>query len=172
MSNESNKADNRNFARAVVRRIPAEQLLDCICTVTEAREKFQGLPLGARAIHIADGNASTYFLTTFGRAKRETVSASEATTDPSLSQALHMLNGAAVHGKIAQGGAVKKLLAQEGMTPEKALEALFFRCLTRKPTPDETGRLIAIVNAAPNPQTGLEDVFWAMLNSREFLFNH
>jgi len=169
--NESNADDERNFAHATVRRIPAEQLLDCICLLTETKEKFRGLPLGSRAVQIADGNTSTYFLTTFGRAKRETVCDCEATTDPSLSQALHMLNGATVHGKISQGGVVKKLLDQ-GMPPAKVIESLYIRCLCRKPTASETERLTAVVTEAENPQAGLEDVFWAVLNSREFLFNH
>jgi len=169
--NPSNETDERNFAHANVRRIPAEMLLDCINQVTETREKFQGLPLGARAVQIADGQTSNYFLTTFGRAKRETVCACEANTDPSLSQALHMLNGEAVHGKIAQGGAVKKLLDQ-GKTPEQVIETLFVRCLSRKPTPEEKQKLLAVVTGADNSQAGLEDVFWAVLNSREFLFNH
>lgn len=169
--NESNETDELNFAHASVRRIPAEQLLDCIGQVTETQEKFRGLPLGSRAVQIADGNTSTYFLTTFGRAKRETVCACEATTDPSLSQALHMLNGDAVQGKISRGGIVKKLIDQ-GLTPEKVIEAIYVRCLSRKPTVQEMERLTATAAEAENPQAGLEDVCWAVLNSREFLFNH
>jgi hypothetical protein len=169
--NPSNQADERNFAHANVRRIPAEQLLDCVNQLTETQEKFQGLPLGARAVQIADGQTSTYFLTTFGRAKRETVCACEASTDPSLSQALHLLNGEAIHGKVLQGGGVKKLLDQ-GQTPEQVVEILYIRCLSRRPTPEETQRLTAVVKGAENPQAGLEDIFWAVLNSREFLFNH
>ena len=169
--NPSNETDERNFAHANVRRIPAEMLLDCINQVTETKEKFQGLPLGARAVQIADGQTSNYFLTTFGRAKRETVCACEANSDPSLSQALHMLNGDAVHGKVAQGGVVKKLLDQ-GKTPEQVIENLYVRCLSRKPTPEEQQKLLAVVAGAENPQAGLDDVFWAILNSREFLFNH
>ncbi len=169
--NESNAQDERNFAHANVRRVPAEQLLDCICQVTETQEKFRGLPLGSRAVQIADGTTSTYFLTTFGRAPRETVCACEATTDPSLSQALHMLNGEAVQGKIQQGAVVKKLL-DAGKTPDQAIETLYVRCLTRKPTAEEMEKLMTVVSQAANPQTGLEDVMWAVLNSREFLFNH
>jgi hypothetical protein len=169
--NASNESDERNFAHAVVRRVPAEQMLDCINQVTETKEKFQGLPLGARAVQIADGQTSTYFLTTFGRAKRETVCAAEANTDPSLSQALHMLNGASVHGKVAQGGVVKRLLDQ-GRTPEQVVETLYIRCLSRRPTPEEQQRLKAATAKAASPQAGLEDVFWAVLNAREFLFNH
>ncbi|MCY2990104.1 MAG: DUF1549 domain-containing protein [Planctomycetota bacterium] len=167
----SNEGDERNFAHANVRRIPAEQTLDCISQVTETKEKFRGLPLGARAVQVADGTTSDYFLTTFGRSKRETVCACEATTDPTLSQALNLLNGSTVHGKVSQGGVVKKLL-DAGKTPTQVIETLYMRCLTRKPTAEEINRLLPIVNSAGNPQAGLEDVFWAVLNSREFLFNH
>lgn len=167
----SNEGDERNFAHANVRRIPAEQALDCISQVTQTKEKFRGLPLGSRAVQIADGTTSNYFLSTFGRSKRETVCVCEATTDPSLSQALNLLNGSTVQGKVSQGGVVKQLL-EASRTPPQVLETLYVRCLTRKPTAEEIDRLLPIVNSAENPQAGLEDVFWAVLNSREFLFNH
>ena len=86
-------------------------LLDCLGQVTDTREKFRGLPLGARAVQIADGPTSSYFLTTFGRARRDTVCVAEVSTDPSLSQALHMLNGHTVTGKIAEGGLIGRLLS-------------------------------------------------------------
>ncbi|HZL87922.1 MAG TPA: DUF1549 domain-containing protein [Pirellulaceae bacterium] len=169
--NESNAPDERNFAHGNVRRIPAEQLLDCLCTVTKAPDKFQGLPLGARAVQVADGGTSNYFLTTFGRAPRDTVCACEAKTEPTLSQALHMLNGTTVHNKIQQGGIVKELIAA-GKAPPQVIESLYIRCLSRKPDAGEMERLMAVVTSAENPQAGLEDVFWAILNSREFVFNH
>jgi hypothetical protein len=169
--NASNADDERNFAHGNVRRIPAEQLLDCICVVTDTQEKFRGLPLGARAVQVADGQTSNYFLTTFGRSPRDTVCACEAKTEPNLSQALHLLNGTTVQGKMNQGQLVAKLLKSE-QTPEQIIEQLYIRCLSRKPTAEEQSRLLALVSEAPNPQSGLDDVFWAVLNSREFLFNH
>jgi hypothetical protein len=169
--NESNADDERNFAHAAVRRIPAEMLLDCLSQVTNTKDKFRGLPLGARAVQVADGRTSTYFLNTFGRSARETVCACEATTDPTLSQALHMINGATAQGKIAQGGLVRQWLS-EGKTPEQIIDTIYIRSLTRLPTEEEKSRLLGVVNESGNPQTGLEDVFWAVLNSREFVFNH
>lgn len=169
--NESNKGDTRNYAYAVVRRIPAEMMLDCVSQVTNTKEKFRGLPLGARAVQIADGRTSTYFLDTFGRSARETVCDCEATTDPSLSQALHLLNGSATSGKITQGKVVDELLKDDASI-EKALERLYVRCLSRYPTEMERKELLAAVEQAPSPKEGLEDVFWAVLNSREFVFNH
>ncbi len=169
--NDSNMTDVRNFAHGNVRRIPAEMLLDCISQVTSATDKFQGLPLGARATQIADGRTSNYFLTTFGRSPRETVCAGDAKTDPTLSQALHMINGQTIQGKIAAGGLVRKMLADK-KTPEQIIESLYIRCLSRKPQGEEMQRLMTTVTQAENPQAGLDDVFWAILNSREFLFNH
>jgi Protein of unknown function (DUF1549)/Protein of unknown function (DUF1553) len=169
--NESNMSDEKNFAHGNVRRIPAEMLLDCIAQATSAVDKFPGMPLGSHATQIADGARSTYFLTTFGRAPRDTVCACEAKTDPTLSQALHMLNGSTIHGNITRGGWVRKQLADK-KAPAEIVESIYIRCLCRKPTAEETTHLIEIVTQAETPQAGLEDVFWAVLNSREFLFNH
>jgi hypothetical protein len=169
--NESNMTDERNFAHGNVRRIPAEMLLDCITQATGTQDKFPGLPLGARAVQVANGATSTYFLTTFGRAKRDTVCACEAKTDPTLSQALHMLNGATVQGKIQSGGLVAAAL-KEGLAPPQVIERIYIRTLSRKPQPEEVDRLMAVVGQSQSPQAGLEDVFWAVLNSREFIFNH
>jgi hypothetical protein len=166
-----NEQDLRNYSHATVRRIPAENLLDCISQVTETKEKFRGLPLGARAVQIADGATSNYFLTTFGRSARTTVCADEATTDPSLSQALHLINGGTVSGKINQGG----LLAawkKEGLTPEAIIDRIYLRCLSRKVTEPERARLMQLISESANPDQGMHDVFWAILNSREFIFNH
>ena len=149
----------------------AEVLLDTISQVTGTKNKFRGLPMGARAVQIADGNTSTYFLTTFGRARRESVCSCEVKMEPNLSQALHLLNGETLHSKIQQGKVVEQLLA-ENKTPESIIDDLYLRCLTRKPTDKEKQKLIAIVAEQENSQQTLEDTFWALLNSREFVFNH
>lgn len=166
-----NKDDLRNYSHATVRRVPAESLLDCISQATQTKDKFRGLPLGARAVQIADGSTSTYFLNAFGRSARTTVCACEASTDPSLSQALHLLNGDAVHGKIAQGQLIKQWTDQ-GLNPDQIVEKIYIRCLSRKPNDAERATLSKIITESGNPAVGLEDVFWATLNSREFIFNH
>lgn len=169
--NESNAEDELNFAHSRVRRLKAEIVLDCITQVTETKDKFRGLPLGARAVQIADGRTGTYFLTTFGRSPRDTVCACEATTSPTLSQALHMLNGSTVEGKIRQGGQIAAML-KEGKSPQQAIEAIYVRCLSRKPSDEELKAHLSIVAADKNPEVGLQDIYWAVLNSREFIFNH
>ncbi len=171
MAVNGNETDTRNYSHALVRRIPAESLLDCICLATGAADKFRGLPLGARAVQIADGTTSNYFLTSFGRSPRVTVCDCEATTDPSLSQALHLLNGSSVHSKISQGGLVNRMLNEQKMPVDDIIKALYVRCLSRNPNEAELNDLRATVAASPDPIQGLEDAFWAILNSREFVFN-
>ena len=139
--------------------------------VTNSPDKFRGLPLGSRAVEIADGNTSTYFLDTFGRAKRETVCSCEVRTDPNLSQALHLINGAG-HEKVARGKVVETLL-KDGAEPADVLAEITARCLSREPTNAELTALEETLSEdGADPRRVLEDYFWAVLNSREFLFNH
>ncbi len=170
--NASNAGDKLNFARAQVRRVRAEVLLDAISQVTETPNKFQGLPIGARAVQIADGAVSNYFLTTFGRAKRESVASTEVKTDPNLSQALHLMNGDAINERIRRGRVVERLLA-EGKSNEAIVINLFMRSFGRAPSKVESAAVMkALADDAANRQSVLEDTFWALLNSKEFVFSH
>jgi Protein of unknown function (DUF1549)/Protein of unknown function (DUF1553) len=165
------ESDERNLTHAVVRRIPATILLDCLGQVTGAYDKFRGIPLGSSSLLTRNQAPESYFLQTFGRSQRSTVCACETKSEPTLSQALHMLNGDAVHGKIQRGGKIKSLL-DSGRSAAEIYEELYVTSLTRLPTDEEKSKLEAIVASAESPQAGLEDIFWAILNSREFLFNH
>jgi hypothetical protein len=171
-SNESNKADSTNFAKASIRRVRAEVLLDIISQVTNTQNKFRGLPNGASAVEIVDGRTSTFFLTTFGRATRDTVCSCEVALEPNLSQALHLLNGDTVNSKCIQGGYVAKALAAK-KTPSQVIDELYLSCLARKPTATEKEKLMAFVGEKDRSDTDvLNDLFWAILNSKEFIFNH
>jgi len=170
-TNASNASDQRNFAHARVRRIQGEMLRDSISQVTETKDKFRGLPLGARAVQIADGATSDYFLTTFGRSPRETVCACDVHMEPTLSQALHLLNGDTIQNKIREGQVIQHLLAAK-KSPEEIIRILYVRCLSREPAADELERLRRLAEGQPKPADVLEDIFWSLLNSREFCFNH
>jgi hypothetical protein len=170
--NKTNASDERNFSRASIRRLRAEVLLDCISQVTETQDKFPGLPRGAKAVEIPDGNTGNYFLTTFGRATRTTVCSCEVKVDPNLSQALHLLNGITIQRKIEQGEVVKKLL-KDGKKPEEVIEMLYMRCLGREPTNEELKKLEGFLQGDDaKPEQVLNDVFWSLLNAKEFVFNH
>ncbi|MDB4614238.1 DUF1549 domain-containing protein [bacterium] len=170
-TNETNASDHRNFAHAELRRMRAEVALDCIAQVTDVKNKFRGLPLGARAVQIADGNTSTYFLTAFGRAKRTTPCSCEVKMEPNLSQALHLINGDTSNNNIRKGKLIERLL-KEKKSPADIITNIYIRCFSRKPTEKELAGLVKVVDAEKNKQQVLEDIFWSLLNAREFIFNH
>jgi hypothetical protein len=169
--NESNAADDRNFSHAVPRRIRAEVLLDAVVAITGGTEKLRGLPAGGRAVEIADGRTTNYFLTTFGRATRETPCSCEVKMEPNLSQALHLLNGDTINAKIAAGGLVRKLV-KDGRSNDEITEELYLRALGRAPTATETGALAKFFADGRPRDIVLHDLFWALLNAKEFVFNH
>ncbi len=172
ITNETNEKDKRNFSHSQVRRLRAEVLADAISNLTNRPTKYQGLPLGARAVQIADGTATNYFLTTFGRSTRETVCANEVKLEPTLSQALHFLNGEAAHENIKAGGVIKKFI-DEKKTDKEIIDELFLRAFGREPVKEEMEAINKqITDNADARQAVLEDVFWALLNSKEFYFNH
>ncbi len=174
-ANLTNELDSRNFAKGRIRRQRAEVMLDNLSQLTDTKNKFKGLPLGARAVQIADGGTTNYFLTTFGRATRKTVCSCEVKMEPTLSQALHLMNGENVSLKIDQGGVVKKALAA-GRKPDQVIEDIYVGSYSRKPTDKEKKALIAQFAKAGEDKAKqeqvLNDIFWAVLNSREFMFNH
>lgn len=170
-TNATNESDLTNFSHASLRRIRAEVLLDVISQITETKNKFRGLPLGSRAVQIADGNTTDYFLTTFGRAKRESVCSCEVIMDPSLSQALHLLNGSTVNNKIKQGKLIERLIAEK-KSHDQILDEIYQRCFSRLPTDKERTSIQQEISTQENKTQALEDIFWALLNSREFVFNH
>jgi hypothetical protein len=148
----------------------SEVLLDCITQVTETKDKYRGLPLGARAVEVADGRTTSYFLTTFGRADREEICSREK-VGPTLSQALHMLNGDTVEGKIAAGGVVAKLM-KANMTPREVAAELYLRCFGRAPTEQELVKLQEHWGVTEEQPKVYTDIFWALMNAKEFMFNH
>ncbi len=173
-TNGTNVNDTRNFSHAMIRRVRAEVLLDCISQVTVTPNKFKGLPSGARAVQIADGNTTNYFLTTFGRATRATVCSCEVKMEPNLSQALHLLNGDTTQQRIRQGKVVENMLLEK-KSPEEVISNLYLTTLSRLPTDMEREKLLSAVTGRQQPneiRETLEDIFWALLNSKEFIFNH
>ena len=169
--NESNIADDRNFSHASLRRVPAPVLLDAVSQVTDTTDKFKDVPAGTRAVQIPDGATSNYFMVTFGRAARETVCTCETRAEPNLSQALHLINGATVQRKIGKGKVINMML-KAGKSPMEVVDGLYVRCLSRHPNDQERAVIEAELAGAEKKRQVLRDVFWALLNSQEFLFNH
>jgi len=164
--------DTRNFAYAKVRRLPSEMLLDAVCKVTGSQVKFNSLPLGARAIQVADGPSGNYFLEVFGRPVRDSACACERRSEPTLAQALHLINGDTMTRAI-QTPAGRLDAAVTGNVPtEDAVKELYTAALARQPSGEELTQLATYVNGSADRRAALEDVYWSVLNSKEFVFNH
>ncbi len=170
-ANAWNDWDDRNFSHARIRRVRAEVLLDCISQVTLTSDTFSGLPLGGRAIQVPDSSSNSYFLQTFGRASRNTPCSCEVSTSPTLSQALHLLNGENTSGKILDGGLIQSQLSA-GKTPMSIVDHIYLTCLTRSTTLQERAAIEEKLNQGSDVEAELVDLFWAVLNSNEFVFNH
>jgi hypothetical protein len=170
-TNSGNAWDDRNFSHATIRRMRAEVLLDCISQVTSTSDRLAGLPLGGRAIQAPDGASNNYFLETFGRASRNTPCTCEVSTSPTLSQALHLLNGESTSGKISEGKWIEKMAA-DGKSTSQIVDAIYNACLTRQPTESERADIEQKLRESNDSNADFVDLFWAILNSNEFIFNH
>lgn len=171
-TNETNAGDTTNFSRRIPKRLSAEQLLDAICRVTETPEKFAGLPIGARAVQVADGQSGNYFLDVFGRPARQSACTCDRRDEPTLSQALHLINGSTIDARIkSNDGRLARLVKENKPVPDIVKE-IYLAAFARPPLPNELEGAQKYVAAAANPRAGLEDLFWAVLNSKEFVFYH
>jgi hypothetical protein len=165
-----NATDDRFYSHYYARRLPAEVMLDAICDATGVPETFPGYPLGVRAVQVPDPGTASYFLRTFGRSERVTACACERTGDVSLPQVLHLIGGEVTTGKVANpAGWLAKALKDR--TDDEVLEGLFLRALARKPTAEERAKVRELLKDAPREEV-FRDLFWAVLNSKDFLFNH
>lgn len=170
--NAINAEDERFYSHYRVKRIAAEPLLDCIDDATMVRTKHPNLPMGKRAVELPDAATTNTnpFLVTFGKTKRSSVCECERPADENLAQALHTLNGEIVSAKIADGQGRVAALVASGKPPETCIEELYLAALSRLPTPDEMTEGKAFVAACPSPAEGYQDILWALLNSKQFLF--
>jgi hypothetical protein len=149
--NATNELDEIYFSHSYVRRLRAEVLLDTITRITGTEDRFALSPQGTRAVQIHTGEVSNYFLTTFGRAPRETPCSCEVNREANLSQALHLVNGDTITQKVAQGKLMTTLLAEK-KSPEAIIEELYIRTLCRKPTAEELKKLTEILQRETSPR--------------------
>jgi len=173
--NDTNRTDTRNFSHALVRRMPAEVALDAVVQVTGTSLRWNryAAPQGVRAIELAAPQRygkSEYFLDIFGRPKREQTCACERSDDPSLAQALFLVNNEDVHDRIAdRKGRLAKLL-KSIPDDEQLIEELYLTALSRYPKPEEMKTLLNYVQESESREAAMRDILWSLLNVREFLF--
>ena len=170
--NPFNADDTKYFSHANVRMLTAEQLLDAICQVTGVAEKFKGLPAGTPATQLPSPDVDNYFLKVFGQPPRETACQCERATESNLSQALQLINGPLVHGKLRDENNRLRKLAAAGKSDADIIGQLYMAAFCRPPTGAEVDTATKHILAAENRLNGLEDVCWALLNANEFLFQH
>jgi hypothetical protein len=170
--NDSNKDDGKYFSHAVTKLLTAEQLLDAICDFTSMPEKFAGLPMGTRATQLPDGEVNHPFLKAFGQPARELACECERESDGNLAQALQLINGPTVNEKVRNAGNRLGKLMTAKMTDEDILNELFYAALARAPFDDEKKIALGHVAKGADKRKAWEDVVWALINTREFLFRH
>lgn len=144
-TNPTNELDESYFSHSYVRRLQAEVLLDTITRITGTEDRFPSSPQGTRAVQLYAGNVTNFFLTTFGRAPRESACSCEVNKEANLSQALHLVNGDTITLKVASSRLIPSLLAAK-LPPEKIIEELYILALSRKPTAEETRTLTELIN--------------------------
>ncbi|WP_197442417.1 DUF1549 and DUF1553 domain-containing protein [Lignipirellula cremea] len=172
-TNLSNAADEQLFSHASYRSMPAEVLLDSICQATGVAEKFQGTPAGYRATELWDSRTESYFLRIFGRPGRTTVCACERGDSPTISQSLHLMNSPEIAAKVQHRLGRARRLADSEAPPLAIIEEIYLATLSRRPTPGEMTLMTQLFEDDQiDRRTATEDVFWTLLNTKEFLFNH
>jgi hypothetical protein len=170
--NDFNADDEIYASHATPRLLSAEQLLDAICQVTDVAEKFKGLPAGTRAVALPDPPTDHYFLKVFGQPQREMACQCERSSESNLSQALQMINGPTVHNKLrADNGRIHQMV-KGGKKDEEIITTLYLAALARNPVEAELNASRKHIAGSTDRMLALEDVGWAILNSKEFLFQH
>ncbi len=187
---DTNVEDDRFYARYYPRRLMAEVLLDAVSDVTQVPTEFNKIvhdgadvkktdeyPLGTRAIELYDSAVLSQFLSSFGRNKRDIVCECERSNKPSMVQVLHIANGTTINEKLkSTSSCVAKALEME-LAPEsnaQIIDQAYLRTLSRPPTESERAQVLAVFSEAdPSARREvIEDLYWSLMSSREFLFQH
>jgi hypothetical protein len=172
IANDGNIDDAQHFSHARPKALPAEVLLDALSQVTGVPEKFNGWPEGYRSIQVWDNRMPSYFFRIFGRPVRASVCECERSNEPSISQALHLLNSPEVNDKIRHKRGAARKLAESTLSTDEVLDEIYLGTLSRFPSSEERALLR---EAFPPPgadrRAAVEDVLWSVLNTKEFLYN-
>ncbi|NOX98968.1 MAG: DUF1553 domain-containing protein [Verrucomicrobia bacterium] len=177
-----NRDEDRFFSRQYPRRLMAEVLHDAVVSVTDVPSEFKTVatqktdfyPKGTRALELYDSAVDSYFLSAFGRNERALACECERSNQPSLIQVLHMSNGNTINDKLSDKSSVVDRLLKKKLSDSQLVEEAYLRCLSRAPTKRELDAYVKILSGtkAKEKKEALEDLFWSIMTSREFLFQH
>lgn len=184
--NGHNRSDRQNYSRYYPRRLPAEVMLDAIDQLAGTQTDFANLPPGTRAVALPDNsyNRSSPFLRVFGRPEGESVCECERVQSSNLAQSLHLINAGDIRGKLAHANGRAERLARDPRPMEARIKELYLVAFAREPRPDELKTALDYlteprINAAGQKVDGqqatrenLQDLLWALMTTKEFLFNH
>jgi hypothetical protein len=178
---KENEDDDKYGSHYLIRRLPAEVLLDAYSQITQIPEKFEGYPAGMRGLQLPDTAVQSYFLTAFGRPARQQTRESERTSVPTITQALHIINGDTLNNKLRAPGNSIDMLIRLGFSNEQIVGYLYLASLSRHPTDAERSTLLHALDAAEHEiipgiedsrRAALIDMSWALLTGEEFMFDH
>jgi hypothetical protein len=169
-----NERDGRLFSHQVPRPLSAHQMADALAQATDVPNRYPNRAKMTRAIEVADPATASTILDTFGRCSRAIGCTSVSTPPLSLRQSLLLIGGDVIEGKVSHlQGYLANLISDDlKPEPEDIVENLYYRTVCRPPTAEELSHWSAELKGASSLREAAEDLFWALLNSREFGFNH
>ncbi|MDP1561607.1 MAG: DUF1553 domain-containing protein [Pirellulaceae bacterium] len=183
-ANEHNLHDQTSYSRYYPKRLTAEVLLDAVDEVLGTTTPFPGLPSGTRAVSLPDTSFSSYFLTVFGQPESTTACECERSQESTLAQSLHLLNSKEVQAKLGEGQGRPAKFAATSTEPQQVVTELYLRALSRRPTAEENVAALSFIQQHVDKaeasddaklaalKVAYEDLVWALINTKEFLFNH
>jgi hypothetical protein len=174
--NDFNKQDKQNYARYYPKRLSAEVLFDAVCLITDSPAGFGGLPTDKlapnRAIMLPDEGYTSYFLDVFGRPQRISACECERVSEANLAQALHLLNSDEIQSKLARANGRADVIAKDTRPDSEKIDDIFLWAFSRKPTPQQKESALAhLTKHSMNKKLAYENIIWALLNTKEFMFN-
>ena len=169
---KGNAAERGFYSHYYVRRLPAEVFLDAISQSTLIPDSFPGYPVGMRAIQLPDSTVASPFLSMFGRSERVTACACERSGDVTLPQLLHLQCGDGLAQKFDDPVGRLKQIMNSFPDDKSAIEQIYLATLSRSPTTEEQASITAAFEGNEQREEAFRDLFWALLNTKEFAFNH
>ena len=174
LPNDYNLKDKQNFSRYYPRRLKAEVLYDGLHQVTATSQSYSGLPEGTSAMQLPDPTVGPYFLKVFGQPQADTACECERSQEANLAQSLHLLNSSEVQGKISNASGRSAILSNDkDRTDEQKIQELYRWVYSRNPDAEEMQIALGhLKKHEQNKKVAWEDIIWALINTKEFLFNH